>query len=57
MGKLFPEVSGQVVTLFAFLPAGRQVLMHSRQICNGCCTRTHEVCYAKSGQARTSARN
>jgi hypothetical protein len=27
MGKLF-------VTLFAFLPAGRQVLLHSRQICN-----------------------
>jgi hypothetical protein len=39
MGKLF-------VTLFAFLPAGRQVLLPSRQICNGCCTRT-----------RTSARN
>src|SRR4030042_2370712 len=28
MGKLF-------VTLFAFLPAGRQVLLHLRQICNG----------------------
>src|SRR4030042_6215691 len=27
MGKLF-------VTLFAFLPAGRQVLLHLRQICN-----------------------
>jgi hypothetical protein len=38
-GKLF-------VTLFAFLPAGRQVLLHSRQLCNGSCTRT-----------RASARN
>jgi hypothetical protein len=27
MGKLF-------VTVFAFLPAGRQVLLHLRQICN-----------------------
>ena len=33
MGKLF-------VTLFPFLPAGRQVLLHSRQIRNGSCTRT-----------------
>jgi hypothetical protein len=33
MGKL-------LVTLFAFLPAGRQVLLHPRQIRNGSCTRT-----------------
>jgi len=33
MGKLF-------VTLFAFLPAGRQVLLLPRQLSNAICTRT-----------------
>ncbi len=32
------------VTIFAFLPAGRQVFLPSRQICNGCCTRTPHQC-------------
>ncbi len=55
MGKLFPEVSGQVVMLFAFLPAGRQVLLHSRQICNGSNTRTPNFAtlhWAKRASAR-----
>jgi len=48
MGKLF-------VMLFAFLPAGRQgrqVLLHSRQICNGICTRTPAFDEATAGKER-----
>ena len=49
MGKLF-------VTVFAFLPAGRQVLLLPRQLCNGICTRTPTFASLRWAK-RASARN